>query len=365
MNKIPFLDLGREHAPILNELNEAVQRVIRRGSYILGEEVDSFETAFAAFVGVDHCIGCANGTDALELALAVEGIGVGDEVIVPANTWVSVAEAVVRIGARPVFADSLPLEYTIDPASVRRLISDDTRAVIVVHQYGTPARLNELLQIKNESRLVLIEDCAHAHGALYEGRRVGGFGDYGCFSFYPTKNLGALGDGGAITTTSDEKALLLRALVNHGQRDRNQHLIVGRNSRLDEMQAAVLRVKLRYLETWNSRRAETAQRYMKALQTSGLVFPVWQKEAFPVFHQFVIQTGSRDRLQRHLQAYGIGTAIHYPRLIPEIEPYGVFAKDALPVAESECGRILSLPAYPSLSESEQDCIVEAIMSCGF
>jgi len=359
---IPFFDLSRQHNHLQQPMEQAFQRVVMRSRFIMGEELGEFQRLFAEYLGVTHCVGCGNGTDALELALGVAGIVAGDEVIVPANTWVSVAEAVLRAGGVPVFADSLPGEYTIDPASVVRCITPRTRALIVVHQYGLPARLDELLPIRDSHQLTLIEDCAHAHGAEYGGKKAGTWGDFGCFSFYPTKNLGCLGDGGAVVTNKDWHAEKLRLTVNHGQPVRDVHQMAGRNSRLDELQAALLNVKLRHLGGWNSRRKSIAAMYTEGLDKSLYSTPFFLEHSDHVFHQYAIQTDDRAGLARHLEQHAIQTAIHYPHPIHKMAPYSSFPVDpeGLTVAESESRRLLSLPIFPELTDEEVRSVVRVL-----
>jgi len=359
---IPFFDLGRQHAGLQQPIEQAMQKVVKGNWFIMGEELGEFERLFAEYLGVAHCIGCGNGTDALELALEATGIQPGDEVIVPANTWVSVAEAVIRAGCVPVFADSLPGEYTIDPSSVVRCISAKSKAIIVVHQYGLPARMDELLAIRDQHKLFLIEDCAHAHGAEYGGTKVGSLGDFGCFSFYPTKNLGCLGDGGLVATNSHAHSDRLRLATNHGQFSRNKHEIAGRNSRLDEIQAAILNVKLSHLDGWNKRRKSIATMYTDGLDKSMYATPFIPEHTDHVFHQYVVQADDRDRLIRHLEEQSIQTAIHYPATINSMNPYGSFPVDpeGLAVAESEKSKILSLPVFPELTDEEIRRVINAL-----
>lgn len=359
---IPHFDLSRQHQQLAPALEQAFGRVVGNSWFILGEEVKAFEKLFGEYLGVSHCIGCGNGTDALELALAGLGVEVGDEVIVPANTWVSVAEAVVRLGGLPVFADSLPGEYTVDPASVERCISGGTKAVIVVHQYGQPARLDAIVELCKRRKLALIEDCAHAHGTEYNGRKVGSFGDAACFSFYPTKNLGCLGDGGAVATSWSDLAETIRRMANHGQTKRDVHLLRGRNSRLDEMQAAFLRLKLGHLDLWNIRRRAIASNYSSGLDKSMYRLPPNGDPHYAVFHQYVIQTDERERLIQHLEQSGIGVAIHYPRLICDMAPYTQFRKDpeGLVVGTQEKSMVLSLPIFPELTDEEVLKVIHAL-----
>ncbi|MEQ8417639.1 MAG: DegT/DnrJ/EryC1/StrS family aminotransferase [Imperialibacter sp.] len=359
---IPHFTISRQHQKLRCALDDAYDRVLSKNWFVLGEEVKAFEKEFGEYLGVKHCIGCGNGTDALELSLRAAGIKTGDEVVVPANTWVSVAESVINVGASPVFADALPGEYTIDPASVQRCISKTTKAIIVVHQYGQPAHLNELLEIRDAHKLVLIEDCAHAHGAVYQGKNVGTSGDFGCFSFYPTKNLGCLGDGGAVVTDNDEYASSVRLLGNHGQHTRNVHKVAGRNSRLHELQAAFLRSKLPMLDQWNTRRRSIATHYMHGLDRSMYRLPSMGDPDYAVFHQYVIQTDDRENLIRHLDRAGVGAAIHYPALINEIFPYQSFRTDpeGLLVGSSEKSSILSLPMFPELADDEVQKVIHTL-----
>ena len=359
MTSIPFFDLSRQHDALSEQLKDAWERVLEKNWFILGEEVKQFEASFAAYLGVDHCISCGNGTDALELALEAGGIGHGDEVIVPANTWVSVAEAVLRRGAAPVFADSLAAAYTIAPESVIRCLTPKTKAIIVVHQYGNPARMDELTSIAKTHRLLLIEDCAHAHGAEYHGKKIGSLGDFGCFSFYPTKNLGCLGDGGAVVTNSYKKSEQIRLIANHGQLGRNIHEKAGRNSRLDEVQAAFLNVKLPYLDRWNQRRRDIAATYKSGLGRVATILPAHANHAPSVFHQFVVLVANRDAVADHLRKRGIGTAVHYPSLISDMAPYAHFRNDpaGLTISEKEKIGLLSLPVFPELTNEEVAYVV--------
>ncbi len=362
MSQIPHFDLSRQHQSLKAVLDKAYERVMNRSWFVLGEEVKGFEQEFGEYLGVAHCVGVANGTDALELSLKAAGIQLGDEVIVPANTWVSVAEAVMNVGASPVFSDSLSGNYTIDPTSVERCISPATKAIIVVHQYGQPAMLDALLKLRDRYGLLLIEDCAHAHGAMYAGKNVGTFGDFGCFSFYPTKNLGCLGDGGAVVTNNELYANSLRLLANHGQPSRNSHRLVGRNSRLHELQAAFLRAKLQFLDQWNTRRRSIATVYTNGLDRSMYLLPSTGDPHFCVFHQYVVQTEDRERLIGHLNSSAISTTIHYPEPITNLAPYKNLRKDpeGLAVCQKESAAILSLPMFPELSNEEVKAVIHAL-----
>ena len=360
MAMIKFLDLEKFHAPILQELEEAVGRVVASGWYIGGEEVRFFEEDFARYLDVKHCIGCASGTDALELILRAYEIGPGDEVIVPAMTWVSDAEAVSLVGATPVFADILEGEYTLSPQALSKQITGKTKAIIAVHLYGLPCRMDEILALAKQHDLVVIEDCAQAHGAMYKGKKVGGLGVAAAFSFYPTKNLGALGDAGAVTCNDAGIAEKVRLISNHGQRKRDEHLVIGKTSRLDPIQAAVLRVKLNYLDRWNSLRISNAHYLQAALQDSPLTLPSMPNGCEHVFHQFVIQPGDRDTFRRCLMLNGIETAIHYPNALPQLPAFkqGGYAAGDFPMAEKLAREAVSLPIL--VNESDLDQLVEGI-----
>lgn len=347
--KVPFLNLDRSHSAIKTELEEAMKKVLNSGWFIGGEEVEKFENEFARYIGAKHCVGCGNGTDALELILKAFDNGPGDEVIVPSFTWVSDAEAVVNAGATPVFAEIDSDSYTISIDSVRSKITPKTKAIIAVHLYGSTADLIGLKQLCKEHNLKLIEDCAQAHGALHNGRKVGSIGDAAAFSFYPTKNLGALGDGGAITTNNKEFANKIKLIANHGQLQRDQHELIGRNSRLDPIQAAILSIKLNYLDQWNRERERLAKIYLDELKDLSIKLPRTQPGR--VFHLFVIALQQRDELKSYLESKGVHTAIHYPKAIHQIPVYVQFSA-SLPNSEKAPAEVLSLPIYPGLKEEE-------------
>ncbi len=352
---VRLIDLKQLHSSIEEKLLGAVQRVIESGWYIGGEEVRSFEMAFAQYIGVEHCVGCANGTDALEIILRAYDIGPGDEVIVPAMTWVSDAEAVCLIGAKPIFADVLPNEYTLDPAQVLRLVNHNTKAIIAVHLYGMPCRMDELVELAGSRNLIVIEDCAQSHGAEYMKKKVGGIGHAAAFSFYPTKNLGALGDGGAITTNDPDLAHRVRLIADHGQPRRDEHVFLGRNSRLDPIQAAVLNVKLHYLDEWNGFRQKFASDYQQAL--NGLYDFTRPVDGIKhVYHQFVVETENREQLRQKLDEAHIETGIHYPRPLNKMEYFGDYV--SCPNSEILSERILSLPVHPALDFSDVEHVVE-------
>jgi dTDP-4-amino-4,6-dideoxygalactose transaminase len=364
---IPFNDLKPLHDLLQEELTAAVQRVMDSGWYILGPEVESFEADFAAYHGVDYAVGVANGTDAIELALRAAGIGPGDEVITVAHTAAATVCAVERAGARPVLVDVDPDTYTMDPAAAAAAITPRTRALLPVHLYGHPADLAALSALAERSGLLLVEDCAQAHGAQFAGRKVGTFGRLAAFSFYPTKNLGAYGDGGAVITRDPGLAARLRRLRNYGQPGRavprtGVHAERGINSRLDELQAAVLKVKLRYLDEHNARRRFLAGSYSNFL--SGVRAPTTASGCEHVFHLYVVRSGRRDALQAGLSEQGIGTLIHYPVPVHLQAAYADlgFPPGSLPVTERLAGEILSLPMYIGLSEAQVERVAEAVSS---
>ncbi|MEM9300397.1 MAG: DegT/DnrJ/EryC1/StrS family aminotransferase, partial [Bacteroidota bacterium] len=354
---ISLIDLNKLHGPIQKELDEAMHRVVKSGWYIGGEEVEKFEIAFARYCDVDHCIGCANGTDALELILKAYGIGYGDEVIVPSLTWVSNAEAVKTIGATPVFAD-VDHRCTIDPESIKARLTSKTKAIMAVHLYGQPCRMDEILAPAKEHNVVVIEDCAQAHGAEFNGNKAGNLGDAAAFSFYPTKNLGAMGDAGCVTTNDPVIAEKVRLLANHGQTARDVHVFSGATSRLDPIQAAILDVKLKYLDEWNSKRQNNARFYLDALTNSELVLPKIMENTSHVFHQFVIGSTDRNELRKKLKENNIQTAVHYPTPLNKMEFFG--DEVSCPNSEEFCDRVVSIPVHPGLGRDELEFILDAL-----
>ena len=343
------------------EIDDAVNRVLESGRYILGDEVGSFEEEFAAFLGVKHSVGVGNGTEALHLALVACGVGDGDEVATVSHTAVATVAAIEMAGASPVFVDIDPVTYNMDPEYLKKAITSKTKAVIPVHLYGHPAPMEEILAIAREYNLCVIEDCAQAHGATYLGKRVGSFGDMACFSFYPTKNLGALGDGGMVATNDDKLAENARLLREYGWKERYVSHVYGWNTRLDEIQAAILRVKLNYIDTDNAARARHARSYCEGLSgaSSSLVLPIARQGARHVYHLFVIRIRDRDSLLKFLGEKGIGAAVHYPVPVhqqPAFEGFG----GALSQTERVAKEILSLPMYPELTEDEIHSTIGAV-----
>jgi dTDP-4-amino-4,6-dideoxygalactose transaminase len=361
---IPFLDLKAPHLELHDEIADAINRVVSSGWYILGPEVDAFESEFAAYCEASHCVGVANGLDALHLALRAMDVGPGDEVIVPSNTYIATWLAVSQCGATPVPVEPVEATYNIDPNLIEAAITPRTKVILPVHLYGQPADLDPILAIAKKHNLKVLEDGAQAHGARYKGRRIGGHGDAVAWSFYPGKNLGALGDGGAITTNDPEIADRLRVLRNYGSRVKYVNEVQGYNSRLDPIQAAVLRVKLKHLDDWNARRATIAGRYNTALEDTGLSLPAVPEWASPAWHLYLIRTKKREGLQRHLTDIGIGSLIHYP-IPPHLQraysSFGFKAGD-FPIAEAMANEVLSLPMGPHLSAGEAGAVVAALLA---
>ncbi|MDR5702657.1 MAG: DegT/DnrJ/EryC1/StrS family aminotransferase [Armatimonadota bacterium] len=359
---IPFLDLASLHAQFREELTAAFLRVLDSGRYILGEEVDAFEEEFARYCGARYCIGVGNGLDALHLILRAYGLGPGDEVIVPANTYIATWLAVSYSGATPVPVEPDPRTYNIDPGRIPEVITERTKAIIVVHLYGQPADMDPILEIGRSRGLIVIEDAAQAHGARYKGKRTGSVGDAAAFSFYPAKNLGALGDGGAVVTNDAHVAEYVRALRNYGLREKYVHEVKGFNSRLDPLQAALLRVKLRYIDEWNRRRQEIAAIYTEALNplSPAIVLPYIQPFVEPVWHQYVLRCAERDKLRTHLRENGIETMIHYP-VPPHLQPgYKEYRGQRFSITEELARTSLSLPVGPELSDGDVEYIVRSI-----
>ncbi|MCB8967804.1 MAG: DegT/DnrJ/EryC1/StrS family aminotransferase [Ardenticatenaceae bacterium] len=359
---IPFVDLKAEYEALRAELDTAVSQAIASGWYILGEEVSAFEAEFASYIGIEHAVGVASGTDAILLGLRALGVGPGDEVITVAHTAVATIAAIELAGATPVFVDIEPDTYTLDPALLAAAITPRSKAIIPVHLYGHPADLDPILALARQHKLYVLEDCAQAHGTRYHGKIVGSFGDAAAFSFYPTKNLGALGDGGAVVTRHDEVAERLLALRQYGWKQRYISETTGYNSRLDELQAALLRVKLAYLDGMNAARRRLANQYAQALAALPLTLPAERPFARHVYHLYVIQTEQRDALRTHLQAQGIGTAIHYPQPVhhqPAYDHLG-YGANSLPITENCAARILSLPMYPTMPEAHVAQVANAI-----
>jgi dTDP-4-amino-4,6-dideoxygalactose transaminase len=355
---------GAQYQAHKAEIDAAVARVLAGGWYILGEETRAFEAEFAAYIGVREAVGVASGTDALQLALAACEIGASDEVITVSHTAVATISAIEMAGATPVLVDIEPDFFTIDPAQIEAAITPRTKAIIPVHIYGQPANLDAVLEIASRHKLRVIEDCAQAHGAAFRGARVGAHGDIACFSFYPTKNLGAIGDGGMVVTNDVALAERARLLREYGWAERYVSQISGRNSRLDELQAAILRVKLRRLDDDNQKRAQIAQRYSESLGDCELSLPAVRPHATHVFHLYVVRAPDRDELQAFLKSLNVNTLIHYPVPVHLQPAYVNVARGggALSQTEIAAREILSLPIYPELAEQEVEQVVESIRS---
>jgi dTDP-4-amino-4,6-dideoxygalactose transaminase len=358
--KVPFVDLKAQHLPIQEEVEDAIHQVIDHSDFALGEEVYRFEEEFANYCGVRYAIGVDSGLSALKLSLHAFQIGHGDEVIVPAHTFIASAAAVTFAGANPILVDVIPNTYCIDPSEIEGAITEHTRAIIPVHLYGLPADMDAILEIAHKYNLVVIEDAAQAHGAWYKDRRTGSLGHAAAFSFYPTKNLGGFGDGGIVTTNDSQVAERIRSLRNCGQKHKNIHELPPFNHRLDTIQAAVLRVKLSYLDQWNESRRRCAAMYNELLSDSDVTIPIENPDSQHVYHLYVVRTPKRDALQAHLQDQGIGTGIHYPIPI-HLQPYysnNGFHHGQFPVAEKLCDEILSLPMFPTISRDQLQYVAD-------
>lgn len=353
--RIRFVDLKRQLSNIRSEIESAFAEVMDNTAFVLGPAAREFESAFAGYIGTEFCVGCGNGTDALVLALRAAGIGPGDEVITAANTFIATSEAVRLVGARPVFVDPDESTYLINAEKVAAAISSKTKAVIPVHLYGQAVDMAPIMDLAREHDIIVIEDAAQAHGAMNRGRRAGSFGDMACFSFYPGKNLGAYGDAGAVLTSNDQFADMLRLLRDHGARDKYHHLVDAHNSRLDGLQAAVLNVKLRHLEKWNESRRRIAAQYMEQLKDSPDVKrPGVEPFNEPVWHLFVIRVPHRDEIRELMSERGIDTGIHYPVALHEQPVYKDlgYAPEDFPVAHRNAPQLLSLPIFPEMTEEE-------------
>lgn len=359
---IPFLDLRAGYDELRPDIDAAISRVLDSGMYILGEEVAAFEREYAAYCGCKHAIGVANGLDALHLALRAMGVGPGDEVIVPSNTYIATWLAVSQCGATPVPVEAVEGTGNLDPALIEAAITSRTKAILPVHLYGQSADLDPILAIAAKHGLRVLEDGAQAQGARYKGRRIGGHGDAVAWSFYPGKNLGAYGDAGAITTNDDALAEQLRALRNYGSRVKYVNDVQGWNSRLDPLQAAVLRVKLVHLDDWNARRRAIAARYLDGLRDAGVALPEVPDWAEPAWHLFVVRSERRDALQAHLGEAGIGTLIHYPLPPHRQQAYAElgFSADAFPIANRLADQLLSLPIGPHQPEAATAAVIDAV-----
>jgi dTDP-4-amino-4,6-dideoxygalactose transaminase len=357
---VPFNDLARINLAIQDELEGAFKKVMARSRFIQDEETHAFENNFANYLDVKHCVGCGNATDALEIILRAIELKESDEVLVPAMTYMATAEAVLNAGAKPKFVDIDPVFHGISPFEIEKIISPNTRAIIVVHLYGCPVDMEPIIKIAGKHGLFVIEDCAQAHGAEYKGVKAGGLGNAAAFSFYPTKNLGAMGDGGAIVTNNGELAGKCRMIANHGQILREDYQILGRNSRLDELQAAFLNVKLKYLDQWNGQRTVLANRYLENLKGSGLISPTLPDYGQTVHHLFVARFHYRDFLHSELAKRGVQTLVHYKKILPDLPPFKGISDNDYPIARKNAHQVISLPLFPGMLSDEVDYVCNSI-----
>jgi dTDP-4-amino-4,6-dideoxygalactose transaminase len=361
--KIQFVDLAAQYQQIKPEVDAAMAKICARGNFIMGEDVKLFEQEFAAFCKAPHCVAVANGTEALKLALLACGVGPGDEVITCTHTFIATVFAIHQTGAKPVLVDCDPQYYTIDPAQVERAITPRTKAIVPVHLYGQPADMDPILELARKRKLHVVEDACQAHGAEYKGRRCGTMGDIAAFSFYPGKNLGAYGDGGAVTTTRADLAERVGMMRNHGQKVKYEHLIKGFNSRLDTLQAVVLRIKLRRLEQWNEARRQAAAKYDQLLAGSGLLTPKTAPYSKHVFHLYVVQVPDRQKQQAAFDAANVSHVIHYPipvHLQPAFAELG-YKPGSFPVTEALVGKIISLPMFPEITDNQLQRVAGACL----
>ncbi len=360
--KVPFVDLKAQYKSIETEVQNAIKKVLDKGDFVLGEELELFEKEFANYCGAKHCIGVASGTEALWLALLALGIKKEDEVITAANTFIATALAITMAGAKPVLVDIDPKTYNIDPNLIEEKITKKTKAIIPVHLYGQPAEMEKINKIAKKYGLFVLEDACQAHGAFYKGKRCGSLGNAAAFSFYPAKNLGAYGDGGAVVTNSTEVAEKIRMLRDYGQKEKYHHLVRGYNSRLDTLQAAILRVKLKKLDEWNKKRIKAAEKYNEMLNHTEAILPWVAPGRTHVFHLYVIRIKKRDEIRKYLEQKGIATGIHYPipiHLQPSFKEIG-FQEGSFPVTELYAKEILSLPMYPEIALKQIEYTCEEI-----
>jgi len=361
--KIPFVDLKAQYQSIKSEIDLAIQNVINDTAFIKGKYVQKFEEEYADAYGVKHCISCANGTDAIYITLKALGIGLGDEVITVANTWISTSETITQTGAKPVFVDIHPDYYTIDVEQIEEKITEKTKAIIPVHLFGQPAEMDQIIDICKRHNLLLVEDCAQAHFAEWKGQKVGTMGVAGTFSFFPGKNLGAYGDAGAIISNDDEFSKKARMYANHGALVKHEHEIEGINSRLDGLQAAILSAKLPYILDWSQKRLSNALRYNELLdKIPGIQVPNIHPDVKHVFHLYVIKTNNRGVLQQQLNENGISTGIHYPTPLPFLKAYKYlgYSIEDFPISYAYKEQILSLPMYPELTNNQIEYVCEMI-----
>lgn len=357
---IKFGDLSRMHEEIRGEIDLAIKRVIDNSYYIDGPYLKKFEEEFAKYCGTKYCVGLSNGLDGLRLSLMALGIGEGDEVIIPSHTYIATALAVSSCGASPIFIESSPETFNIDPKKIEEKITSKTKAILVVHLYGQCCDMDSIMEIAHKHNLKVIEDAAQAHGAIYKGRKSGALGDIAEFSFYPGKNLGCLGDGGCITTNDEKLASKIRMLRNYGSSRKYVHDVKGVNARLDELQASVLLAKLPYLDKWNKRRMEIATKYLEGISNPKVKLPQVSKGCIHVWHQFVIRVENRENFQKYLENKGIMTMVHYPIAIHKQKAYKEYNNESLPIAEMLAEEVVSIPMYYGLSDEEIYYIIKVI-----
>jgi len=363
-NLIPLVDLRLQHEALKSELDQALSRVFTSSDFILGREVEAFETEFAAFCGVEHAVGCGNGTDALELALWAVGVKPGDEVITVSHTFAATGEAIVRCGAVPRFVDVNPDDLLMDLSRMEMAINPKTRAIVAVHLYGNCIDIKQIVSVARSRGIKVIEDAAQAHGGTIGGLRAGSLGDVGCFSFYPAKNLGACGDAGALVTSDSDLAGRVRQARDHGRQGKYEHAFIGRNSRMDAVQGAILRIKLRHLEKWNKRRRQIADRYCRQLALfPGLRLVNPPPDSEPSRHLFVVQIDERDAARQALLRSGISTGVHYPIPLHKQSAFtGLYQPTdaSLPVTEAAASRVLSLPIFPEMTDEAVDRVAKSL-----
>lgn len=359
--KIPLIDLKKQNLSIKKQLDDSIKRILNSLDYISAKEVETFEEEFADYMGSKYCVGVASGTSALLLSLLALEVGIGDEVILPSHTFFATAEAVSLCGATPIFVDIDQSSYCVDSVQIQNCITSHTKAIIPVHLYGLPANLSQIVEIASKYNIHIIEDGSQAHGAKYNNKKVGTFGKIGCFSFYPSKNLGAMGDAGAVITDDKNLAAQLRKLRNHGRISKYEHDLIGTNSRMDEMQAAILRVKLPLLDTWNELRVQKAFRYISNLRGSNVIPPLIPPDRSHVFHLFVIRSDLRSLIQSRLSSMSIETGIHYPIPIHKQRPFMAINQQYLPVTEKIVNEILSIPLCPFINDDIIDRISSLII----
>jgi len=360
--KVPFVDLYAQYLDIKKDIDSAIETTIRNSSYIGGPAVKEFEKEFAAWAGIDHVVACGNGTDSIEILLKAYGVGAGDEVIVPAISWISTSEAVGAVGATPVFVDIEEDYFAIDPTRIEAAITKNTKVIIPVHLYGHPADMPAIMALAAKHKLVVIEDCAQSHGARVNGKAAGTFGHAASFSFYPGKNLGAYGDAGCMATNDPAIAEQARMIAQHGQKGKHNHLIEGRNSRLDGLQAAILLAKLPHLDSWTDRRITNAAYYDKALKGSDVCIPKTRPGSRHVYHLYVIRTKDRSAVQAKLEKAGVETAIHYPTPLPFLPCYAHYGHkpEDFPVATACQHTILSIPMFAELTQQQMDHVASIL-----